>query len=43
MLTFAAQLVLLVVLLGRDRARLYPVFTICSALAANSVELEVDC
>jgi hypothetical protein len=32
MLTFAAQLVLLVVLLGRDRARLFPLFTLCTVL-----------
>jgi len=29
-LTFAAQLVLLVVLLGRDRAKLYPIFTLAT-------------
>lgn len=33
MVTFAAQLVLLVVLLGRDRARLFPFFTLCTILA----------
>ena len=33
-LTFAALLVLLVVLLGRDRARVYPWFTVSIALAA---------
>ena len=33
-LTFAAQLVLLVVLVGRDRARRYPWFTACTALFA---------
>lgn len=33
-LTFAAQLVLLVVLLGRDRAKLFPIFTLGTVLAA---------
>jgi hypothetical protein len=33
MVTFAAQLVLLVVLLGRDRAKLFPIFALCTILA----------
>jgi hypothetical protein len=40
-LTFAAQLVLLVVLLGRDRARRYPLFTAGIALAALQLMAEV--
>jgi predicted permease len=40
-LTFAAQLVLLVVLLGRDRARRYPWFTAGIALAALRLMAEV--
>jgi hypothetical protein len=40
-LTFAAQLVLLVVLLGRDRARRYPWFTAGIALSALQLMAEV--
>jgi hypothetical protein len=40
-LTFAAQLVLLVVLLGRDRARRYPWFTACIVLFALQLMAEV--
>jgi hypothetical protein len=40
-LTFAAQLVLLVVLLGRDRARRYPWFTAGIALAALRLMAEI--
>jgi hypothetical protein len=40
-LTFAAQLVLLVVLLGRDRARRYPWFTAGIALASLRLMAEV--
>ena len=40
-LTFAAQLVLLVVLLGRDRARRYPWFTAAIALSALRLMAEV--
>jgi hypothetical protein len=40
-LTFAMQLVLLVVLLGRDRARRYPCFTACAALFAARLLAEV--
>lgn len=40
-LTFAAQLVLLVVLLGRDRARRYPWFTVAVALSAMRLMAEV--
>jgi hypothetical protein len=40
-LTFAAQLVLLVVLMGRDRARRYPWFTIGIALMALRLMAEV--
>jgi hypothetical protein len=40
-LTFAAQLVLLVVLLGRDRARRYPWFTAVIALFALQLMAEV--
>jgi len=40
-LTFAAQLVLLVVLMGRDRARRYPWFTAAIALAALRLMAEV--
>jgi hypothetical protein len=40
-LTFAAQLVLLVVLLGRDRARRYPWFTASIVLAAVQLMAEV--
>ena len=40
-LTFAAQLVLLVVLLGRDRARRYPWFTAAIALTALQLLAEV--
>ena len=39
--TFAAQLVLLVVLLGRDRARRYPWFTASIALSALQLMAEV--
>ena len=40
-LTFAAQLVLLVVLLGRDRARRYPWFTAGIVLSALQLMAEV--
>jgi hypothetical protein len=40
-LTFAAQLVLLVVLLGRDRARRYPWYTACIALFTLQLMAEV--
>lgn len=40
-LTFAAELVLLVVMIGRDRARRYPWFTACIALYALRMMAEV--